>query len=210
MEPVLKTRERKRETDRRAGIIEIAHAAFLADGYAATSMSAIAARLGGSKGTLYNYFPSKEDLFVAVIETRCEEIMAFIYEVELEGGDFAQALNRLGRRFLGFALGEEAIATYRLVTAESGRFPEVGRALYERGFQRGIARLAAYFERAVEQGHLRAGDLRRAAEQFFDLCKSGLHHRRLWNVSPMAGEEEIAAHVGGAVETFLAAYAAAD
>ena len=37
-------------------------------------------------------------------------------------------------------LGDEAIATYRLVTAESGRFPEIGRALYERGFQRGTRR----------------------------------------------------------------------
>lgn len=210
MEPLLKTRERRRETDRRADIIRIAHEAFLADGYAATSMSAIAARLGGSKGTLYNYFPSKEELFVAVIETRCEEIMSFIYEVELEGGDFAQALNRLGRRFLGFALGDEAIATYRLVTAESGRFPEIGRALYERGFQRGIARLAVYFERAIESGALRAGDMRQAAEHFFDLCNSGIHHRRLWNVSAAPAETEIAQHTATAVETFLAAYAAAD
>jgi AcrR family transcriptional regulator len=53
---------------RRQAIMQIARDIFLEEGYAAASMSAIAARLGGSKGTLYNYFASKEELFKAVIQ----------------------------------------------------------------------------------------------------------------------------------------------
>jgi AcrR family transcriptional regulator len=53
-------RDAKRDT-----IIEVARQVFFEEGYAAASMSTIAARLGGSKGTLYNYFKSKEELFEA-------------------------------------------------------------------------------------------------------------------------------------------------
>lgn len=208
METLLEGREKKREADRRGTIIKIAHAAFLADGYAATSMSSIAARVGGSKGTLYNHFSSKEELFVAVVETKCEEILSFIYQVELDGGEFEVALRQLAEKFLGFALGEEAIATYRLVTAESARFPELGRALYQSGFQRGIGRLAAYFEKAMAAGHLRRCDPARAGEHFFEFCKSGIHHRRLWNVTPVPDTEEIRQQAAMAVETFLAVYGA--
>ena len=51
---------RKGRGDRRELILDVASEVFLKEGYAATSMSEIAARLGGSKGTLYNYLKSKE------------------------------------------------------------------------------------------------------------------------------------------------------
>ncbi len=54
--------------ERRQAMVAIASDVFMEEGYAATSMSAIAARLGGSKGTLYNYFRSKAALFTAVVE----------------------------------------------------------------------------------------------------------------------------------------------
>ena len=49
-------------------------------GFAATSMSAIATRLGGSKGTLYNYFKSKEELFGAVVSRECAGLAASLFE----------------------------------------------------------------------------------------------------------------------------------
>src|SRR5262245_4068895 len=61
----------KRESQRlarRSQIIAVARQHFFEHGYDGTAMSAIAAELGGSKGTLWNYFPSKEALFAAVVE----------------------------------------------------------------------------------------------------------------------------------------------
>ncbi len=52
-------------------ILDAAAEVFLEEGFAAASMSAIAARVGGSKGTLYNYFRSKEELFEAYIQRHC-------------------------------------------------------------------------------------------------------------------------------------------
>ena len=56
------------DAERRSAIMDCAEDIFLEEGFQAASMSAIAARLGGSKGTLYNYFESKEELYAAVIE----------------------------------------------------------------------------------------------------------------------------------------------
>lgn len=137
--------------ERRETILKIAHAAFLEDGYAATSMSSIAAKVGGSKATLYNYFSSKEELFSAVIEERCRDFQEMLYDADLESQDFRKALTFLGTEAVRWMLRDDSIATYRLITAESGRFPELGRAFYLAGPQKGKEMLAEFFGRAAKR-----------------------------------------------------------
>src|SRR5215469_17681609 len=108
--------------ERREAIVSIAHEVFLSNGYAGTSMSAIATKLGGSKGTLYNYFCSKEELFAAVIERKCEQFLHALYDAEVEGGDLGDALTRTAERIIEVAVADDTIATQRLVVAEAGRF----------------------------------------------------------------------------------------
>src|SRR6202789_1904440 len=60
-----------RRDQRREAILRVAGEVFLEEGYSAASMSTIAARLGGSKGTLYNYFKNKEELFEAQVRDLC-------------------------------------------------------------------------------------------------------------------------------------------
>jgi TetR/AcrR family transcriptional repressor of mexJK operon len=198
---------KKVESDRRAAIIGIARPIFLSEGYAATSMSAIAVRVGGSKATLYSYFPSKEALFIAVIESACDEVLSSVYGDTPESMDLRETLSLVGGRFLSFGLSDEAIAIYRLASSESVRFPVIGQTLNESGFARGVERLAKYFERMMAAGLLRKSDPIIAAEQFFDLCGAGILHRRLWNVSLKPSEAEIAAQVERATETFVRAFA---
>lgn len=196
--------------ERRSAIVALANEIFLANGYAGASMAMIAARLGGSKATLYNYFGSKEELFVAVVEQKCEQILRLLYRSEIEGGgDFQHALTRFGERFLEMMLSEDTIAAYRLVTAESARFPELGRAVYESGIRQGELRLAEFMQRAKDAGQLRSdANVEVAAKQFFNLCKSSLHERRLWLVTPIATKDEIHAQISAAVATFITAYGA--
>lgn len=192
--------------ERRAAILDIAHKAFLSDGYAATSMSTIAARVGGSKATLYNYFASKEELFAAVIAAKCDQLQILLYDAQVEGSDFRSALETFGERFLNLLLQDESIATYRLVMAECARFPELGRAFYESGAKRGRSRLAEFFEGAIAAGELRACEPFVLAEYFFDLCISGVHHRKLWNVQTDPSAEQIRTNVRRAIAIFLAAF----
>ena len=195
--------------NKRDAILRIALTAFLTDGYAGTSMSSIAARLGGSKATLYSYFASKEELFAAVIAERCQDIMAIVIEAGDGPGDFKTKLLRLGERIIGFALSDEKIAIYRLITAETARFPELGRAFYQSGPAEGKRFFSEYFARAIADGHLKSADTITMASHFFELCTGDLHHRKLWNVIPDPSEAEIRLQVARAVDVFLAAYGAA-
>jgi AcrR family transcriptional regulator len=72
---------------RREHIIHVAREVFFFFeqlGYSAASMSTIAARLGGSKGTLYNYFKSKEELFEAQVRDMCGHAADRILEATVE------------------------------------------------------------------------------------------------------------------------------
>lgn len=193
--------------ERRETILKIAHAAFLEDGYAATSMSSIAAKVGGSKATLYNYFSSKEELFSAVIEERCRDFQEMLYDADLDNQDFRKALTFLGTEAVRWMLRDDSIATYRLITAESGRFPELGRAFYLAGPQKGKEMLAEFFGRAAEKGHLKPGYMTGLAVHFMTLCKGELQHRKLWNIDTPT-DKDIETTVATAVNVFLAAYGA--
>lgn len=194
--------------EKREHILKVAYAAFLSEGYAATSMSSIAARVGGSKATLYNYFSSKEELFAAVIDEKCRDFQGLFLEMDVESADFRKLLTQLGERLLHMMLRDDSIATFRLITAESARFPELGRAFYRSGRQRGKQMLAEFFARAQKAGKLRLGNPHDMAVLFVESCKGELVLLKAWNVNPKPTEKEIKANIATAVAVFLAAYGA--
>lgn len=194
--------------ERREHILAIAREVFMEEGYAAASMSAIAARVGGSKGTLYNYFRSKSDLFSAVIQGDCERSQTALFDLVSNEGDVSKALTTLGKGLMRVLLSDDVIAIHRIVVAESGRVPEIGEAHYEAGPRRGKELLLALIAKAQADGQLKISDPSRAADQIADLMLSELYRRRLWNVGPKPADAEIDANVEAAVELFMTAYGA--
>jgi AcrR family transcriptional regulator len=197
-----------RSEARRRAILEVARDVFLDKGYAAASMSEIAARLGGSKGTLYNYFSSKEELFAAFIAEVCRKVAAALYD-QLPAGeeDLRQGLIDFGCVFLDFLMREDVMSVHRLVVAESGRFPHVGQTFYEQGPRRGELRLAEFFGRLMDAGQIRRGDPRRVGQQLKDLLLSDFLLRLQWGVIERPSPEQARAHVTDAVDVFLRAFA---
>lgn len=190
--------------ERRAAILRIAHEAFLADGYAATSMSTIAARCGGSKATLYNYFSSKEELFLAVVRDRCDQV-ALVFDQELDVAENLEAqLQRFGEHFLGLVLADESVASYRMMIGECARFPEIGQTFYEAGPALGHTKLSVFFQGAIEKKLLRPTDTLAMARMFIHLCLADLHQRRLFNIGPKPDEAVISNNVARAVRMLLA------
>jgi AcrR family transcriptional regulator len=202
----LQATARQKKDDRRAAILGIARAAFLQDGYAGTSMSQIAAKVGGSKATLYNYFPSKKDLFVAVADDETAQIFTPLFDVSEMRGDIRTVLEKFVRRFLVLLLSDDLIAFYRMIVAESARFPEIGLTVDEFGLKRGLEGITGYFAEAMERGELRRANVQAAAEQFLDLCAGHLHRKRLWGIVSEVSQEDIETQVKRVVATFLAAY----
>jgi len=192
--------------ERREHILDIAHAAFMEEGYAGTSMSRIAAALGGSKTTLYNYFASKKDLFVAVAERECVTFLNQIFVVGEVPGDFPARIVHMTGRLLGALLAERSILSMRLISAEAGRFPELGHAAFEMGVERGLARMSEHLRAAIADGDLCAVDPGLAAQQLFDLAAGHLHRLRVWNVLEAVTPEAVAAEAELVANTFLAAF----
>ncbi|MGA9659309.1 MAG: TetR/AcrR family transcriptional regulator [Asticcacaulis sp.] len=194
--------------DRREAILEVATDIFLTEGYAGASMSTIAAKLGGSKGTLYNYFKNKDELFTAYVMRHCEFHRGQVSDLLLEDGTAREVLTRFARRYVEVSTTERMLQNWRLITAECKKSPDVGRAFYEAGPKRGAELLADYMRKAVTRGELVMDDPVMAAHQFTSLIHGRLIKARLLNYCPLPTEAEIEAEVEAAMFVFFAAYGA--
>jgi TetR/AcrR family transcriptional repressor of mexJK operon len=192
--------------ERRDHIIDVARECFVKHGYAGCSMSVIAARLGGSKGTLYNYFRSKEELFEAFVRRACLRFAENLSNAPPAEGDLRERLIHFARAFQTHLLSPDAIATQRLVVGEGERFPELGPLFYAAGPQIIIGRMSAEFADLMEARRLRQADPDLAAIHFKDLAVSGLHWRKIWGVAGQPTESDLQTQASIGVDTFLRAY----
>lgn len=192
------------KANRRKVILGVAERSFLERGYADTSMSTIAAELGGSKSTLWTYFPSKEELFAAVLESKIANFQEALDEALLPVGDSRAALGRFGQALLGKITSPDAIGLHRLVVAEASRFPSIGAAFASCGPDRVRQRLAQWISAEMAAGRLREGDSELAACQFIALCQARFYFDRLWRPARNIGGASD--DVPAAVCTFMAAW----
>ncbi len=197
-----------RQEQRRQTIVAAARKAFLKHGYGQTTMSAIAAAIGGSKTTLWSYYRNKHDLFAAVVDDLVERYGEALRLPLPPAGDPAATLRELGLTVMATILRPQIVALHRMVMGEAGRFPELGRLLFERGISRGQARTAEWLAGQMDLGKLRRADPLLAAQQFIGLFQNGAYQRLLLGACAMPGPEEIRLEVEGAVDVFMRAYRA--
>ena len=204
----MKSCETSRSDRRRDAILAIAREAFFRQGYAGTSMSAIAAELGGSKTTLWSYFPNKHELFMAVADNLVTEYMDSIKCALVPDTQIEATLSSFGQKLLEALLTPPMMALMRLVIGEAGRFPELGAMFDKRGLGHGWITVQAYLDQGVRTGQLRAADTFYAAQHFIALCQSGCFQRQLMSGGAMPDPAEIARDAEMAVRAFMAAYGA--
>lgn len=193
---------------RRRAIVSAARAAFLRHGYGNTSMSAIAAKLGGSKTTLWTYFRNKRELFDAVVDDLVERYGEALRLPLRPEADPRETLHAFAVSIITTVTRPQIVALHRMVTGEAGRFPELGRALVERGMKRGQARLAAWIAEQMERGMLRRADPLLAATHFGGLCQCGAFQHYLLGARERPDPAEIAAEAEAVTDVFLRGYAA--
>jgi AcrR family transcriptional regulator len=153
-------RWRRRKDARPAEIVDAALEVFAERGFSAARLYDVAARAGISKGTLYLYFPSKEELFKAVVRQALLPNLARVERLlrEHPGPAAAQVELMIGQ--IGALLQNTRIgAIPKLIIAESGNFPELARFYLEEVIQRGLGLFATVLERGIASGELRAVDV---------------------------------------------------
>ncbi|HEX8395031.1 MAG TPA: TetR/AcrR family transcriptional regulator [Longimicrobium sp.] len=150
----------RRRSDARPGeIVEAALELFVTKGFTATRMDEIARAAGVTKGTLYLYFPSKEDLFRAVVhETVVPRLEMGERLVAGHTGPAADLLRALVHAWWE-KIGDSRLSYMaKLMTAESANFPELTRYYVEEVVLRARRIFASALRRGIESGEFR-GDL---------------------------------------------------
>jgi len=189
-------------------VIAGAREVFMRCGYEGASVDEIAREAGVSKATLYSYFSDKRILFLEVAKAECRaQSEAAVHEIDFDA-PVRHVLAQAAKRMTRFFLSDVGQQVYRIVVAESGRFPEIGREFWESGPKLVREILIRFFEAAVARGELSIEDYELAADQFPELCKAGLHLRMVIGIQTEFSEAEIDRVIGGAVETFVARYGA--
>jgi AcrR family transcriptional regulator len=189
-------------------VLAAAERNFLASGFGAVSMDAIAREAGVSKATVYAHFAGKEELFEAVVERECERYFASFSAGDLDPRDVRGSLTVLGGRFLDLVLSDDSIALYRIIVAEVARFPVLGEAFWRAGPERERVQIEEFLRSAVAAGSLALANPRLAAEQFLGLVRGDTQIRRVLRLGAAVGDGEIAAAVAAAIDTFIRAFGA--
>lgn len=189
-------------------VLEGAQEIFMRDGFEGASVDDIARAAGVSKATLYSYFPDKRLLFMEVATGQCQRQADECIQAIDPDLPPRVVLRGSAERMMGFYLSDFGRAVFRIVVAESERFPDLGREFWEGGPAKSRAVLIDYFREANLRGTLRIEDAELAADQFTELCKVDLHPRLLMGLCREVSTAERDRVAEGAVEMFLARYAA--
>ncbi|MFG2636759.1 TetR/AcrR family transcriptional regulator [Streptomyces sp. NPDC048362] len=198
-----------RSARKHQAIMDAATAAFMAKGYAGTSMDDIAKLAAVSKQTVYKHFSDKEKLFAEIVlatTDRIEAVIDLVAGVPIDADALEENLIRLARQFLTTLTQPQVLQLRRLIIANADTFPELGAAWYERGFERVLATLADTFRRLADKGLLRIDDALLAANHFSGLLLWIPVNKAMFHGSPQHTRAELERHADAGVRTFLAAY----
>jgi TetR/AcrR family transcriptional regulator, mexJK operon transcriptional repressor len=184
-------------------ILDAATELFLADGYGATSIEAVAQRAQLAKRTFYHRFPDKAALFAAVVHRIIEGLRPPAGVPLYQGGSLDEILVRLARLILHASLTPMALALHRLIVAEAQRFPELAAIAAGEGSRAElVGRIAAMLEREAGDGSLAIDRVEFAADQFLQLVVTLPQRRALGLAKPMT-DAELDAWADDCVNLFL-------
>jgi len=206
------TPETGRSERRRQAIIQAATEVFLRHGYLGATTDEVAARASVSKQTLYKHFGDKQRLFAEIILDTTGQLVDGLSNAVAstlqDAQDVRKALRELADGFLRGLLQPDVLRLRRLVIAEADRFPEVGRAWFDRGFDRTLVILGEAMRRLADRGLLHnLGDPTLAAYQFAGLVMyQPMNQVMFAGTDAVPPADELGRIADSAVEMFLATY----
>lgn len=198
--------KRSKNEIKRQQILDSAVNLFTEQGYAATSMDLIAKNADVSKQTVYSHFGSKDELFSASIEYKCESL----HIVDLSQHDLSDPqaiLLALAKNFTEFIISKEACAVHKICVFESTTYPQVSEVFYKAGPLRVINEVTSLMTKLHEQKILTIENPRHAASQFLNMMKGELWAQVEFNINDRISPEEVDKYLRNSVAFFIRGYA---
>jgi TetR/AcrR family transcriptional regulator of autoinduction and epiphytic fitness len=179
---------------------------FLASGYRAARMDAIGDLAGVSYATLYKHFPSKEELFIAVVDHMVERLL-IEYREHAVPDDLEPGLRAICRNFCDVVSDPQLIATTRMIIGQVHIFPEIGKRFY--AARKPFAdRTDRWMRERVDEGLLAIADVERARAELIGMLNDVFYFPRLFILDYTVSQAKATRTVDSVVETFLARYRA--
>ncbi|MFD8275918.1 TetR/AcrR family transcriptional regulator [Streptomyces flaveolus] len=172
-------------------------------------MDDIAKLAAVSKQTVYKHFSDKEKLFADIVLATTDQLdttIDLLADIPTDDANLEENLTRIARQFLTALTAPRVIQLRRLIIANADVFPDLGTEWYERGFQRGLATLAATFQRLADQGLLRIDDALLAANHFSGLLLWIPVNQAMFTGIAQHTETDLDRYAAAGARVFLAAY----
>ncbi|MFO1013715.1 MAG: TetR/AcrR family transcriptional regulator [Caulobacteraceae bacterium] len=161
MLPPAEPKWRRRKAARPAEITAAALEVFAEKGFAAARLDDIARAAGVSKGALYLYFETKEELFAAVVrETIAPRIEMVTAMAQAYEGPFADLARMIAAQVSEIAASTSIGGVVKMVIGESRNFPEIARLWHDALVAKALALVSGLIEKAQGRGEIRPGDAR--------------------------------------------------
>lgn len=149
------------DATQRARIVAAAREVFLAGGYDATTMDAVAHRAGVSKKTVYQLFESKDAVFAAIIVAHRQ--LMLVVPADDDDRPLEEALASIFRLDLDAESERDRSALLRLIMLEMPLRPALARVVFRHGPEESRASLARWLAAQAARGRIAIGDPAQAA-----------------------------------------------
>lgn len=157
---------RRRKEDRPGEIVAAALAVFSEKGFAAARLEDVAARAGVSKGAIYLYFATKEDIFRAVVEQAiAPNVKVLRAMASAHPGPFSDLVRQFAGRIADVVVGQRIGGIAKMVIGEARNFPEIARLWHDELVVHALGALTDAVAAAQARGEVKAGDPRTYAMQ---------------------------------------------
>ncbi len=195
------------QTDQKTrAIVSAARKTFLAKGFDAASMDAIAHNANVSKRTVYNRFRSKEELFAASILEICNNLLPVNLEEIEQTLAPIELLKALSHKFVRGILEPDIIALRRIAVFEASRTPSIGYAYLQNGPRIMVQLSVKILDRLTARHNLNINDKEKAVYRLGALITEPLYTEVLLGQPPENIEDAISNQIDNGIKAFQKIY----
>jgi AcrR family transcriptional regulator len=191
------------DDETRAMIYEAARHEFAGNGYAATSMEAVARRAGVSTKTLYRLIPNKASLFEGMVSDRLDRFLAKVDLRAIDDAGIEAALYAALMACAELTLDDEVIALQRMALQETGKLSDLAGTFYKNAIKRTSAALADWLRVQQKRGLIQLDDIDEAAGMLLGMVASAPRRAAMFGGVALPSRPQIEARVRRCAALFL-------